>query len=139
MSAFISDKSLMAIVGFMRDACLTHDEIDALEECIRGLEGNHIVDANKMVETPKRSLAADAIERQGMTPNPSNCEVTAISGRRFESDIDEAKPETPEEAAERWAADYWDEEGNEFNELMRACGKAGWLAALRWAEEKNRS
>jgi hypothetical protein len=60
---------------------------------------DHIVDANKMVETPKRSLVADAIERQGMTPNPNNCEVTAISGRRFESDIDEAKPETPEEQA----------------------------------------
>jgi hypothetical protein len=33
--------------------------------------------------------AAAAIKRQGMTPVTNDAEITAISGRRFESDIDE--------------------------------------------------
>jgi hypothetical protein len=159
---------------------------------------------------------AAAIKRQGMTSVINDAEVNAISGRRFEGDIDEANletpeeaandyvnqvhqldrdgytaedvrnnakaaylagyrdalavpksvqelrkehgigerpehrdeidagkrcasdviPETPEEDAERWAAEFWDEEGNPYNELMRACGFSGWLAGVKWALER---
>ena len=40
MSAFISDKSLMTIVGVLRDSYREDEDVlEALEECICGLEG----------------------------------------------------------------------------------------------------
>jgi hypothetical protein len=213
MGAFIGDKSLMAIVGFMRDACLTHDEIDALEECVRGLEGSakpsessheqaaknkpaidlltewiqrtptpeeeeawdafaKLVEESEPDETPEDAATdyvnqVHQLDRDGYTAEDvrSNARAAYLAGYRdalavpksvqelrkehgigerpeHRDEIDAGKRcasdicvETPEEAAERWASEFWDEEGNEYNDLMRACGVSGWLAALRWAKQ----
>jgi hypothetical protein len=81
------------------------------------LKADHIVDATKKVETPESREAWAA----------------------FEKLVEDSEPEeTPEEAAERYADEFWDEEVNQYNELMRACGVSGWLAGVRWAEERSK-
>jgi hypothetical protein len=60
----------------------------------------------------------------------------------FERVLEEHGPlppnETPEDAAGKWVVEYWDEEGNELNELMQVCGSSGFLAGVKWAEERGR-